>query len=67
LELYEVSPVLHGANQLTGTISIKSDNVYNSDTKADKKCPPATQDIGLNRKTVAMLLRTASYGPLNPA
>jgi HK97 family phage prohead protease len=25
LELYEVSPVLHGANQLTGTISIKSD------------------------------------------
>jgi len=26
LELYEVSPVLHGANQLTATISIKSDN-----------------------------------------
>lgn len=26
VELYEVSPVLHGANQLTGTISIKSDN-----------------------------------------
>jgi len=25
LELYEVSPVLHGANQLTGTISIKTD------------------------------------------
>lgn len=25
LELYEVSPVLHGANQLTGTISVKSD------------------------------------------
>lgn len=25
VELYEVSPVLHGANQLTGTISIKSD------------------------------------------
>ena len=24
LELYEVSPVLHGANQLTGTISVKS-------------------------------------------
>lgn len=27
LELYEVSPVLHGANQLTGTISVKSDEV----------------------------------------
>jgi HK97 family phage prohead protease len=26
LELYEVSPVLHGANQLTGTISIKSES-----------------------------------------
>jgi|GEM_PF-792239 len=25
LELYEVSPVLHGANQLTGTISVKTD------------------------------------------
>ena len=25
LELYEVSPVLHGANQLTGTISVKAD------------------------------------------
>ena len=27
VELYEVSPVLHGANQLTGTISIKADEV----------------------------------------
>lgn len=26
VELYEVSPVLHGANQLTGTISVKSEN-----------------------------------------
>ncbi len=26
VELYEVSPVLHGANQLTGTISVKSDS-----------------------------------------
>jgi HK97 family phage prohead protease len=29
VELYEVSPVLHGANQLTGTISIKSDEAVN--------------------------------------
>jgi HK97 family phage prohead protease len=27
VELYEVSPVLHGANQLTGTISVKSDEL----------------------------------------
>lgn len=26
VELYEVSPVLHGANQLTGTISVKDDS-----------------------------------------
>lgn len=26
VELYEVSPVLHGANQLTGTLSVKSDD-----------------------------------------
>lgn len=26
LELYEISPVLHGANQLTGTISVKDDS-----------------------------------------
>lgn len=31
VELYEVSPVLHGANQLTGTISVKSDDVALSD------------------------------------
>lgn len=30
VELYEVSPVLHGANQLTGTISIKSDSLTGS-------------------------------------
>jgi len=30
VELYEVSPVLHGANQLTSTISIKSDEAVSS-------------------------------------
>lgn len=30
VELYEVSPVLHGANQLTGTISIKADEAETS-------------------------------------
>ena len=33
VELYEVSPVLHGANQLTGTISIKSDKQPIKDPK----------------------------------
>ena len=31
VELYEVSPVLHGANQLTATISIKSDDPNSDD------------------------------------
>jgi len=31
VELFEVSPVLHGANNLTGTVSIKSED-YTSDT-----------------------------------
>lgn len=33
VELYEVSPVLHGANQLTGTISVKSDTAVLDDAK----------------------------------
>lgn len=39
VELYEVSPVLHGANQLTGTISIKSDAAVMDEVeeKAGKK------------------------------
>lgn len=38
VELYEVSPVLHGANQLTGTISIKSDTALldQPEVKRDK-------------------------------
>ena len=32
VELYEVSPVLHGANQLTGTISVKNDDAMSGVT-----------------------------------
>ena len=35
VELYEVSPVLHGANQLTGTISIKADDPYGEDVEPE--------------------------------
>ena len=36
VELYECSPVLHGANQLTGTISVKNDPVFDDiDTMID--------------------------------
>lgn len=37
VELYEVSPVLHGANQLTATISIKSDQQDESRVTSFKK------------------------------
>lgn len=34
VELYEVSPVLHGANQLTGTISVKADEALSTANSA---------------------------------
>lgn len=42
VELYEVSPVLHGANQLTATISIKSDeaSVVEFDEKGERLRDP---------------------------
>jgi HK97 family phage prohead protease len=42
VELYEVSPVLHGANQLTGTISVKSDD------KQEVSVKDATEDSFLD-------------------
>lgn len=34
---------------------------------ADGSCPPATQDIGLNLTNRENAIKTAAYGPLNPA
>lgn len=34
---------------------------------ADGSCPPATQDIGLNLQNRENAIKTAAYGPLNPA
>ena len=34
--------------------------------KAEKACPPATSDIGLNIKNRQNAINTAGYGPLNP-
>jgi len=39
---------------------------FHFETKADKKCPPATQDIGVNIKNRQNAIETADYGPLNP-
>jgi HK97 family phage prohead protease len=44
VELYEVSPVLHGANQLTGTISIKSEE---QEKAADNPCWDGYQQVGM--------------------
>jgi len=44
VELYEVSPVLHGANQLTGTISVKSDE--NSAVAVMERAVSSIADIG---------------------
>lgn len=49
VELYEVSPVLHGANQLTGTISIKSDK-QNTEVKAENNpCWPGYKQVGMKK------------------
>lgn len=54
VELYEVSPVLHGANQLTSTISIKSDeSAYERDEDADYTGPRG-QDGGVPAANPAM-------------
>ena len=45
VELYEVSPVLHGANQLTGTISIKSDK-QNAEAKGSP-CWDGYKQVGM--------------------
>ena len=45
VELYEVSPVLHGANQLTGTISIKTDEI--SAVKGHGEDYPRGEDGGI--------------------
>jgi HK97 family phage prohead protease len=43
VELYEISPVLHGANNLTATISIKSDNPDDVANKDDKLVESASE------------------------
>ena len=52
VELYEVSPVLHGANQFTGTISVKSDET------AEKHMPgmmmPHHEGMGAGPKIVVV-------------
>lgn len=42
VELYEVSPVLHGANQLTGTVSVKGENGETIEDKSPMGDMPQT-------------------------
>jgi HK97 family phage prohead protease len=51
VELYEVSPVLHGANQLTGTISIKADESLKSASIDSKNgpCWPGYRQEGMKK------------------
>lgn len=47
VELYEVSPVLHGANQLTGTISIKADESIKGAKVGP--CWPGYKQVGMKK------------------
>lgn len=49
VELYEVSPVLHGANQLTGTISVKADSIDTETKEQDGPCWPGYKQIGMKK------------------
>ena len=44
----------------------KKDAFEDIETKADKKCPPATQDVAVNIKNRQKAINSAGYGPLNP-
>jgi hypothetical protein len=44
----------------------KKDAQVGIETKAEKKCPPATQDIAVNIKNRQKAIDSAGYGPLNP-
>ena len=55
VELYEASPVLHGANQLTGTISIKS--VENQEKNAEIKGQMRDGDGKLTEQGRSLLMR----------
>jgi len=49
VELYEVSPVLHGANQLTGTISIKADEAETQTKEGKGPCWPGYKQVGMKK------------------
>ena len=50
VELFEVSPVLHGANQLTGTISVKSADEDRVDSFQKSKWPMFDRSYAANLK-----------------
>lgn len=50
VELFEVSPVLHGANQLTGTISVKSADEDRLDSFQKSKWPMFDRSYAANLK-----------------
>lgn len=58
LELYEVSPVLHGANQLTGTISVKSEEMATGGMVAYVDDEESTIDKAELEKQLAEILGT---------
>lgn len=64
VELYEVSPVLHGANQLTGTISIKSDK-QNEEIKGGP-CWDGYKQVGMKKARMEIWFQTVFPLKKNP-
>lgn len=72
VELYEVSPVLHGANQLTATLSIKSENQLGGYSEKGSQKPLKDPDGGLTaagrahfKRTEGANLKPGVKGPAN--
>ena len=67
VELYEVSPVLHGANNLTGTISVKGEEGSNSNmsTVSDVDWNAGTTGTGGSEYTITYTPATTAAGAVD--
>jgi HK97 family phage prohead protease len=65
LELYEVSPVLHGANQLTGTISVKSDELADRMSAVMEDSGSAIDKAEIEKQLAAILGEKVSLMDVN--
>lgn len=67
VELYEVSPVLHGANQLTGTISVKDGEIEKYRFEAAQPQDAGEMDLGLIDEKIGRVVAGRNMSKLRQA